>query len=68
MMYEERLREWGLISPWKRRLREELTEDYCYLLGGVKTTELDFSESAQQGTLAVRGVHLAGHSCLGNFC
>lgn len=68
MMHEERLREWGLINPQKGKLREELTEDYRCLLGAMKKTEPDFSETAQQRTLAVRGTHLAGHSCLGSFC
>ena len=67
-MYVARLRERALINPQKGRLREEPAEDHCYPLSVIKTTEPDFSETAQRRTLAVRGAHLAGHSCLGSFC
>lgn len=47
-MDEDKLREWGFISSWERKLREESVEDFCCLLGVTKITEPSSFETAQQ--------------------
>lgn len=49
-MDEDKLREWGFINSWERKLREAAAEDFWCLLGATKITEAGSFESAQQSS------------------